>query len=145
GRRLGGARRRRPRRGRRARAVLRSRRGADARARDPPRAAAVGRPGRAATPAPRAHRATEGAIVTQETGAAEQRSFEEGMRELESIVVKLEQGNLPLEESLRAFESGVAMLRALHAKLGEVEQRVELLVRDADGVLRVRDAGSLTR
>jgi exodeoxyribonuclease VII small subunit len=82
--------------------------------------------------------------VTQESGASEQ-NFEEGMRELEALVVKLEQGNLPLEESLRAFESGVALLRTLHAKLGEVEQRVELLVRDADGVLRVRDAGSLGR
>jgi len=84
--------------------------------------------------------------VTQDTGAAAQpASFEDGMRELESVVAKLEQGNLPLEESLRAFESGVALLRALHAKLGEVEQRVELLVRDADGVLRVRDAGPLGR
>jgi exodeoxyribonuclease VII small subunit len=82
--------------------------------------------------------------VTQESGASEQ-SFEEGIRELEALVVKLEQGNLPLEESLRAFESGVSLLRTLHAKLGEVEQRVELLVRDADGVLRVRDAGSLGR
>lgn len=65
-------------------------------------------------------------------------SFEDGMRELEGIVARLEQGNLPLEDSLLAFENGVAVLRVLHARLGDVEKRVEELVRDADGVLRLR-------
>lgn len=64
--------------------------------------------------------------------------FEEGMKALESIVGRLEQGNLPLEESLDAFERGIGLLRSLHEKLGEVEERVERLVRDADGVLRSR-------
>jgi exodeoxyribonuclease VII small subunit len=72
-------------------------------------------------------------------------SFEEGMRALEAIVSRLEGGNLPLEESLAAFESGVAVLRALHEQLGEVERRVEILLRDADGVLRVRDGNDLAR
>ncbi len=66
--------------------------------------------------------------------------FEEGMKSLEGIVARLEQGNLPLEQSLDAFEKGIGLLRVLHAKLEEVERRVEVLVRDADGVLRVRDA-----
>ena len=65
--------------------------------------------------------------------------FEDGMKSLEGIVARLEQGNLPLEESLDAFEKGIHLLRVLHDKLGEVERRVEVLVRDADGVLRVRD------
>jgi len=65
--------------------------------------------------------------------------FEEGMKSLEGIVARLEQGNLPLEQSLDAFEKGIRLLRVLHDKLGEVERRVEVLVRDADGVLRVRD------
>ena len=72
-------------------------------------------------------------------------SFEEGMRALDAIVSRLEQGNLPLEESLAAFESGVALLRMLHLKLEEVEQRVDTLIRDAEGVLRVRDGGDLKR
>lgn len=72
-------------------------------------------------------------------------SFEEGMRALEGIVSRLEGGNLPLEESLAAFEQGVAVLRALHEQLGEVERRVEILLRDADGVLRTRDGSDLTR
>ena len=72
-------------------------------------------------------------------------SFEEGMRALDAIVSRLEQGNLPLEESLQAFESGVALLRMLHLKLEEVEQRVDTLIRDAEGVLRVRDGSGLKR
>jgi exodeoxyribonuclease VII small subunit len=70
-------------------------------------------------------------------------SFDDGMSQLETIVSRLEQGNLPLEESLEAFESGVALLRALHVKL--VEQRVETLLRDAEGVLRVRNGGDPLR
>jgi exodeoxyribonuclease VII small subunit len=67
------------------------------------------------------------------------------MRELEGIVKRLEQGNLPLEESLAAFEQGVATLRLLHRKLGDVERRVEVLMRDAAGVLRLRDGSDLER
>lgn len=72
-------------------------------------------------------------------------SFEAGMERLEALVRRLEQGNLPLEDSLTAFEEGVSVLRVLHQKLGEVERRVEVLMRDADGVLRVGDAGPLGR
>lgn len=72
-------------------------------------------------------------------------SFEDGMRALEGIVSRLEGGNLPLEESLAAFEAGVAVLRSLHEQLGEVERRVEVLLRDATGVLRTRDGSDLAR
>ena len=63
-------------------------------------------------------------------------TFEEAMSQLEEIVSRLEQGNVPLEQSLASFEDGVGLLRALHGRLGEVEKRVEVLVRDAAGVLR---------
>lgn len=66
-------------------------------------------------------------------------TFEEAMSKLETIVGRLEQGNVPLEESLASFEDGVGLLRALHGRLGEVEKRVEVLVRDAGGVLRQED------
>ena len=47
-------------------------------------------------------------------------------------------GELSLEDSLVAFERGVALVRLLNEKLAAVEQRVELLTRDADGKLRAR-------
>ncbi|MFP6664986.1 MAG: exodeoxyribonuclease VII small subunit [Deltaproteobacteria bacterium] len=75
----------------------------------------------------------------KEPTKAEEPSFEEGMDSLESIVTRLEQGNLPLEESLASFETGVGLLRSLHSRLGDVEKRVEVLMRDAAGVLRKED------
>ena len=68
-------------------------------------------------------------------------TVEEAMAQLETIVSRLEQGNVPLEQSLASFENGVGLLRALHGRLGDVEKRVEVLVRDAAGVLRAEDIG----
>ena len=53
--------------------------------------------------------------------------FESALAELESIVTKLEQGDLPLEQSLRLFERGVQLSRFCHSRLEEAERRVELL------------------
>jgi exodeoxyribonuclease VII small subunit len=72
----------------------------------------------------------------KEAAQVEKPSFEEGMDSLESIVARLEQGDLPLEESLASFEAGIGLLRSLHGRLGDVEKRVEVLMRDAAGVLR---------
>lgn len=77
--------------------------------------------------------------MAEKRAPAEEPAFEEGMKSLEGIVARLEEGNLPLEQSLEAFEKGVELLRVLHGKLEDVERRVEVLMRDADGVLRVRD------
>lgn len=57
--------------------------------------------------------------------------FEAGMRELEQIVERLEQGDLPLEESLAAFERGVALTRNCQVALKEAEQKVEILLKRA--------------
>ena len=64
--------------------------------------------------------------------------FEHALEELERTVERLESGELSLEDSLAAFERGVALVRLLNEKLAAVEQRVELLTRDADGKLRAR-------
>ena len=64
--------------------------------------------------------------------------FEEAMAELETLVRRLEQGELPLEESLAAFERGMALVRALAARLEDVAQRVEVLLRASDGSLVTR-------
>ena len=66
--------------------------------------------------------------------------FEEGMAALEALVARLESGELALEEALLAFERGVALVRALHERLTAAEQRVELLVRGADGRLSLQPA-----
>jgi exodeoxyribonuclease VII small subunit len=64
--------------------------------------------------------------------------FEQCLEELEGIVQRLEKGELPLEESLAAFERGVGLVRQLSQRLTEVEQRVEVLLKSDAGKLLLR-------
>jgi exodeoxyribonuclease VII small subunit len=57
--------------------------------------------------------------------------FEAAMAELETLVERLERGDLPLEESLKAFERGVALTRSCQSALKEAEQKVEILLKKA--------------
>ncbi|TMA37028.1 MAG: exodeoxyribonuclease VII small subunit [Deltaproteobacteria bacterium] len=61
--------------------------------------------------------------------------FEEALAELEGLVQRLEKGELPLEDSLAAFERGVNLVRLLTQRLAEVEQRVEVLLKTEAGRL----------
>jgi exodeoxyribonuclease VII small subunit len=60
-------------------------------------------------------------------------TFEESLRKLEAIVDKLENGDLPLEESLKIFEEGVALSAVCKKELEEAEGKVEMLTRQRDG------------
>lgn len=53
--------------------------------------------------------------------------FEQALAELESVVEKLERGDLPLEEALRVFERGVELTRHCQGALKAAQQRVEIL------------------
>jgi exodeoxyribonuclease VII small subunit len=64
------------------------------------------------------------------------RKFEDELAELEGIVSRIDSGELSLEESIAAFEHGVALVRSLNQKLDEVERRVEVLIRDSRGELK---------
>jgi exodeoxyribonuclease VII small subunit len=55
------------------------------------------------------------------------RDFETAIAELETIVKKLEEGDLPLETSLQLYERGVHLSRFCHARLEEAEHRIEIL------------------
>jgi len=55
------------------------------------------------------------------------KDFEAAIAELEAIVKKLEEGDLPLETSLQLYERGVQLSRFCHARLEEAERRVEVL------------------
>ncbi len=59
--------------------------------------------------------------------------FEEALKRLEEIVVKLEKGDLPLEKSLSLFEEGVNLSRFCVSKLEEVKRRVDILIKSEDG------------
>jgi exodeoxyribonuclease VII small subunit len=57
--------------------------------------------------------------------------FETAMRDLEALVERLEQGDLPLEESLAAFERGVLLTRSCQTALKDAEQKVQILLKRA--------------
>lgn len=54
--------------------------------------------------------------------------FEDSMAELETLVNQLEQGDISLEESLKAFERGVLLTRTCQQALQEAEQKVQILL-----------------
>jgi len=56
-------------------------------------------------------------------------AFEKSLQELEALVVKMEQGNLSLEESLQHFERGIQLTRACQQALKDAEQKVEILLK----------------
>lgn len=62
------------------------------------------------------------------------KDFEAAIAELEAIVKKLEEGDLPLEQSLALYERGVHLSRFCHARLEDAERRIEIL--DERGELR---------
>lgn len=73
-----------------------------------------------------------------QNGEADPVRFEDALHDLEATVQRLESGELSLEDALAAFERGVGLVRVLNDKLVEVEQRVEVLMRDSRGRLGTR-------
>ncbi len=57
-------------------------------------------------------------------------TFETSLKELEKIVRRLENGDLPLEESLKLFENGVRLSRECQERLNQAERRIEVLLKD---------------
>ncbi len=60
-------------------------------------------------------------------------SFEKALAELETIVGKLESGNVPLEESITLYQRGEALKARCDALLKDAEARVEKITLSADG------------
>lgn len=60
-------------------------------------------------------------------------SFEESLKRLDEIVRILERGDAPLNESLKMFEEGTALIASCDKMLSEAEQKVVKLKKGADG------------
>ena len=63
----------------------------------------------------------------------EKMSFEEAMKALETVVGRLESGDVPLEESIALYERGAALKAHCQAKLKEAEEKVAQITLDGDG------------
>jgi exodeoxyribonuclease VII small subunit len=70
--------------------------------------------------------------TTQPTSGQDETSaivqFEQSLDELEQLVARMESGELGLDESLRAFERGVALYRRCQSALEQADLRVKLLL-----------------
>jgi len=64
--------------------------------------------------------------------------FEKSLDELESLVARMEKGDLTLEDSVKAFERGMALYQNCQKALDEAELRVDLLLKGNDPAGRVR-------
>lgn len=69
-------------------------------------------------------------------------SFEQAMQRLEAIVGRLEQGELPLDQALSAFEEGVGLVKRCQKELADAELRVEKILTDTDGNLTTETMSS---
>ena len=70
------------------------------------------------------------AVAKDTKGTAQKAvSFEKSLQALKEILGDLEEGNLPLSESLEKYEAGVKHLRSCHDSLKDAKARIELLVK----------------
>ena len=71
----------------------------------------------------------------------EETTFEDALTSLETVVERLEKGELALEESLALYEEGIRLSRLCHGKLEEAEGKIETLLKDARGEPALDKAG----
>ncbi|MCK0126697.1 exodeoxyribonuclease VII small subunit [Gelidibacter sp. F2691] len=60
-------------------------------------------------------------------------SFEEAMRELETVVGQLERGDVALEDSIKLYERGAELKARCEMKLKEAEEKVAAITLDQNG------------
>lgn len=60
--------------------------------------------------------------------------FEKALAKLEDIVRRMEQGDMTLEESLKAFEEGIRLSRLCAKRLDEAERRIQILLKTEEGL-----------
>ncbi len=56
--------------------------------------------------------------------------FEDALKKLQAVVERLERGDLPLEEAMKAFTEGISLAQFCHRKLEEAENTVQMLLKD---------------
>lgn len=66
-------------------------------------------------------------------------TFEEDMEALEELVARLEQNELGLEESLKAFEEGMKLAGSLMRALDKAQERVKKLTKTEQGEFELKD------
>jgi exodeoxyribonuclease VII small subunit len=63
-------------------------------------------------------------------------TFEESLKQLETIVAQLERGDLPLEDSIKMFEEGMRLSAQCKQELDSAESKVQILLKQRDGSIK---------
>ena len=68
-------------------------------------------------------------------------NFEETIKELTDIVGKIEQGRIPLQESLEQYERGMALIKHCREILRKAEERIEKISKGEESGVRRQESG----
>ena len=79
--------------------------------------------------------------MSEQAASLENMSFESALSELEKIVAGLEQGNTPLEDSIAAYERGMALKKHCEKKLREAQSKIEKISISEDGSVKTEPFG----
>ena len=60
--------------------------------------------------------------------------FETSLKRLETLVTQMEQGDMPIEDALKAFEEGIGLTRECQTILDQAEQKVQVLVENRGAI-----------
>lgn len=63
-------------------------------------------------------------LQTQADETSESRSFEQSMARLEQIVRQLEDGNVPLDDLMKLYDEGTALVRSCTERINQAEQKI---------------------
>ena len=68
-------------------------------------------------------------------------TFEEAITQLGDIVRKLDTGSTSLDEAMELFEKGIRLTKECNKMLDEAEQKVNILIKNADGSVSAEQTG----
>ncbi|MGC1479274.1 MAG: exodeoxyribonuclease VII small subunit [Chthoniobacterales bacterium] len=68
-----------------------------------------------------------------------QPSLEDALKRLDALVEEMESGELQLETLIERFEEGIALTRSCQARLDQAETRIQTIIREADGSVKLED------
>lgn len=74
---------------------------------------------------------------SQSAGPETEMTYETALAKLEETVSRMESGSMPLEDSLRAFDEGIGLIRLLTGRLDAMEKRMMVLLEGENGVKAV--------
>ena len=67
------------------------------------------------------------------------KTFEENLKELETIVVELEKGELGLEDAILKFEKGIKVSKECNSKLEDAEKKINILLEGKEEAFEVEE------